>query len=219
MLSPVIQPNTLEHANALNSLGLSTELLAEVGTRILAAYLQATPNDASSAAGSYAYFAAVRALRDVLSLHGWEPYKKQNLEMVAPPSGEIAVLPSSGDKFTGFDGIDPKTKNQKGSQTKELVSFNRNQGFLFPEMEPKSLPSEDSDAVPTWVLLYHVDTTRAEMRMELALPVHIDTETSRVDQWKTRIALASVKFDHRPTLPIPQIGAEFEFEIRRKDNA
>jgi len=217
MLSPVIQPDTFEHQHALESLGLTAGFLTEIGTRILGAYHQATPHDASSAAGSYAYFAAVRALRDVLSPQGWEPLRRYNLEMVTPPSRQIAVLPSSGDKYTGLDGIEPRTKNEKGNQTKELVGINRNQGFLFPEMEPVDLPA-DPAKLQTWVFLYHVDSLLSEMRMELALPVHIDITDSRVDQWKTRIKLPAIKFDHRPTPISPEPAPEFDIEIRRKSN-
>lgn len=215
MLSPVIQPNTLEHQQTLSSFGLSAEFLAAIGTRVLAAYNQTTPNDASNASGMYAYLAAVRALRDVLGPHGWEPYRRHNLEMVASPSKQLAIIPSSGDNATGLDGDEPKTKNPKGSQTKELVVRNRNQGFLFPEMEPAE-PAFDPDTIPTWFLLYHLDPAMSEMRMELALPVHIDISDLRVDQWSRRIKLSTIKFDHSPAIPIPDFTPDFDIEIRRK---
>lgn len=216
MLSPVVQPNTIEHRHALDSLGLSSESLGLIGTRILAAYNQTTPNDASNAPGMYAYLSAVRALRDVLGPIGWGPYRRQNLEMVISPSKQIAIIPSSGDSFTGLDGEEPKTKNPKGNQTRELVVRNRNQGFLFPEMEPPE-PALDPDKIPTWFLLYHLDTAMSEMRMELALPINIDIADLRVDQWFKRIKLSAIKFDHTPTLP-PEFTPDFDIEIRRKTN-
>lgn len=220
MLLPIIQPNTEEHQQKLHSFGLSLDSFVEIGTRILAAFNQTTPNDAANAAGTYAYLAAVRAMRDVLGPFGWEPYKKLNLEMVKPPSERFFIIPSSGDKYTGFDGIEPKTRNPKGNQTKELVArnrMNRNQASLFPEMEPV-IPVFDPETVPTWFLLYHID--RHEMRMELALPVNIDIDDLRVDQWRERIILEAIKFDHTPMPPtfVPDFTPEFDIEIRRKIN-
>ena len=220
MLLPIIQPNTDEHTQKLHSFGLSVNIFVEVGTRILAAYNQTTPNDAANAAGTYAYLAAVRALRDVLAAYGWQPHKKLNLEMVKPPSGRFFIIPSSGDKYTGFDGIEPKTRNPKGNQTIDLVARNRrnrNQGSLFPDMEPV-IPVFDPESTPTWFLLYHID--KKEMRMELALPVNIDIDDLRVDQWRERIKLESIKFDHTPIPPTftPEFTPDFDIEIRRKVN-
>lgn len=217
MLSPVIQPSTFEHQHALESLGLTSDFLTEIGTRILGAYHQATPHDALSAPGLYAYLAAVRALRDVLCPQGWASFRRHNIEMVAPPSRQIAVLPSSGDKYTGLDGIEPKTKNKKGNKVQEIITINRNQPYLFPEFEPVDIPS-DPTQIQTWVLLYHVDSRLSEMRMELALPVHIDLSDLKVDSWKTRIKLPAIKFDHRPTPFSPEPAPEFDIEIRRKSN-
>lgn len=55
-------PNTIQQNEELESLGLKSEWLQEVGMKALAAYNQTTTNDATTAPGSYAYFAAVRTL-------------------------------------------------------------------------------------------------------------------------------------------------------------
>lgn len=215
MLSHLIQPNTLEHAQILDSLGLSADFLSVVGDRILAAYNQTTPNDAAGASGQYAYLAAVRALRDVLGPHGWEPFKRQNLEMVISPTKQMAIITSSGDGLTGLDGDEPRTKNPKGNQTKDFIVKNRNQDFLFPELEPAE-PNFNQDSIPTWVLLYHYDRILSEMRMELSLPIHIDISDLRVDQWFTRVRFPAIKFDKTPA-PQPYGSAQnFEIEIKRK---
>lgn len=218
MQSSTIQPGTPEHRQALGSLGLPLDSFTEIGTRILAAFNQATPNDAANAAGSYAYFAAVRALRDGLCSLGWESYTKHNLEMVVSPERQMAIIVSSGDKNTGLNGQEaPKTKNQKGNKTREIVASNQIQMYLFSEMEPPQ-PIYDQEAITTWFLLYHVDLINSEMRMELSLPVNMDLTDLRVDRWSRRINLSSINFDPIPTVHTDGSKTEFEIEIRRKHN-
>jgi hypothetical protein len=80
------------------------------------------------------------------------------------------------------------------------------------------VPVFDPETTPTWFLLYHID--KKEMRMELALPVNIDFDDLRVDQWRERIQLESIKFDHTPIPPVftPEFTPDFDIEIRRKIN-
>ena len=219
MLSPIIRPGTFEHKDTLHKLELTAESLSDVGARILAGFNQATDNDALSAAGTYAYLAGVRALRDVLSPQGWMSHRKSNLEMIVPPSKQIAVIVSSSDKYTGLDGQEPRTKNEKGNGTKEMVRRNRNQASLFAEYETSP---EDCNlgAMPTWFLLYHVDVAKSEMRMELALPISMDIDDLRIDQWRERIRLPAIKFDSTPSGPgYDFTGDDFNIEIKRKSNA
>jgi len=222
MLAQIIQPGSKEHKHALEYFDLSPAICQEVGEKIIGAYNQATPNDARNAAGTYAYLAAIRSLRDILCPEGWQPHREGNIEMVLPVSGDFAITASSGDKNTGRDGRDPKTKNQKGSQTDALISKNQwwpPSGELFPEMESND-PPYDPDQTPTWFLLYHVDSINNETRMELSLPINIDIYTLRVDKWKTRIILPKVMFDGTPIKRTNQqeLYSDFDIEIKRKVN-
>lgn len=215
-MTTTLQPNTPEQQKTLKTLGINPQLLCEIGTRILAAYNQATPHDAANAAGSFAYFAAVKASRDILCPQGWAPLRKHNLEFVVQLGRNLLLLVSSGDKNTGFVGdVEPKTKNPKGNQTRKVVAKNANQLYLWPEMEP---PEHilDFDSAPAWFLLYHIDPKEGIMRMELSLPIGFDIEELRVDGWKQRIILQSIEFNPSPTLPDSDFADEFEVEIRRK---
>jgi hypothetical protein len=223
MLAQIIQPGTQEQRNTLEYFGLSIAIFQEVGEKIFGSYSQSTPNDVRTAAGSYAYFTAIRALRDILCPSGWHPHREGNIEMILPSSSEFAITASSGDKNTGRIGRDPKTKNSKGSQTDAIVS--KNQWLwppsyeLFPEMESDN-PPYNPDKTPTWFLLYHIDSVNNETRMELSLPINVDIYTLKVDRWKQRIILPGVKFDSTPIKRTNQqeLYSDFDIEIKRKVN-
>ncbi len=209
-------PDTPEHTNTMNNLGFELEWFSKIGQRVLVSYLQATPNDAANAAGTYAYLAAVRAVRDILCRNGWEIQRKQNLELTVFTDKEIVLLVSSGDRFTGKEGHEPHTKNPKGTQTKEIVDQNLGQMYLWKEMEPKA--HMDLDKVQTWILLYHVDLKNSELRMEISLPIGFDMQELKVNGWKERIILPSIEFDITPKGITPEFAPDIKIEIKRKIN-
>jgi hypothetical protein len=219
MSAQVIQPGTQEHKHVIESFGLTSNICQDIGARIFGGYNGATPNDVRTAAGTYAYFSAIRALRDILCPLGWQLHREGNVEMVLAASSQFAITASTGDENTGIDNkAEPKTKNSKGSQTGKLVSQNQNQ-TCFPGME-SSQPIYDPDKIPTWILLYHVDLDKNETRMELSLPINIDINTMRINGWKERIILSEVKFDGTPINSDNQteIYSDFDIEIKRKIN-
>ena len=136
MQTTTYQPNTTDHQNILQTLGLQEKHLREIGTRALASYTSTTDDDAIGAAGQYAYLAAVRATREFLRPVGWTRYKKkgQNIEFAALPSKNILLCTSSGDKNTGLEA-EPKTKNPKGAQTQRIVNNNAQLAFSIPHRD------------------------------------------------------------------------------------
>lgn len=218
MQSNVTLPNTIHHLDLLTELGLKPELILKVGNKALAAYHETTLHDAVSAAGQYAYLAAVRSIRDELCPRGWEPHVKHNLEMTVNPETGISILVSSGNKDTGKEHGNPKTKNPKGNQTKKIVSFNDRQ-LRLPTMEYKV---KNVSLNNIWLLLYHIDTTKSQMRLELSLPVKMDFEDGYVTGWNKRIILPHIDFDHTPSPLSPKNNQEFledfEIELKRKSN-
>lgn len=220
MRASVVALGTPEYQQELNSLNLTLDSLNEIGQRIFAGYSQATPHDAINAAGTYAYLAAVRGSRDVLCPLGWHAHRDQNLEMIFEPSNSYAIIPSSGDKNTGLNGPfvpDPQTKNQKGSQTDRKVIQNAHPCPLFPDLQPSPLiyiPKNN----PTWLLLYHLDKEKSELRMELSLPINVHIFTLKVDQWKKRLILPPVTRDNVPRDPKKYQETISDFEVKRKVN-
>ncbi len=215
MISATLQTNTPEQQTALAALGIKSQDLDQVGTRILASYNQATPHDTANAAGTYAYLAAVRAARDILCPLGWVPLRKDSLEFVVQTERNLFLLVSSGDKNTGVVGSDPKTKNPKGTQTRKVVARNADQLLLWPDAEPLEKVLNDG-SISTWFLLYHVSPKEGVMRMELSLPVSFDMEEFKVNGWQQRIILDSVEFSPSPTFQDPEFASDFEIEIKRK---
>lgn len=211
----VLKTSDLNGKDALRILGLNEEFFQEIGNRILSAYSQTTIHDAANASGSYAYLAAVRAIRDILCPKGWESFSKDHLEFTSLPKKKIKILVSSGDKYTGNKKFDPSTKNPKGSQTKKIVSQNSWQLYLFPEMMTSIQKKPDSEH--TWFFLYHLDIKNTELRMELSLPINFNGD-DRVCEWKERIILPKIDFNSSTIAVEPELIQEIEFEIKRKSN-
>jgi len=217
MQTAVVLPNDYDaHDESLNKIGLNKHSLIEICEKILVGASQTTDNDAVNAAGQYAYLAGVRANRDVLRRNGWKGTRKGNLELTTHPKEKIHLLVSSGDKHTGNPHASPKTKNQKGSQTKQIVYQNASCPYLFPEMNRPFKVDEDSSQ--TWVLLYYIDKVKSEMRCELSLPIYINEDDSRVTGWVKRIILDSIDFDSAILVSDPDYAEIPPYNLIKKAN-
>lgn len=209
-------PNTVQQINEIKSFGLKSEWLREVGMKALSAHNQTTSHDATTASGSYAYFAAVRALRDILCVKGWKQTVVNNVEMITHPELDVYIMVSSGNRDTGNENATPKTKNRKGNQTKKFVSLNNRQ-MRLPTME-RSVANISLNRV--WMLLFHIDTSKSQMRMELSLPVEMDLDGLRVSAWNRRIVIEPIDFSHTPDLNAldQDFLPELNIEIERKSD-
>lgn len=219
MIPETFAPDTtdqIEIIRELGELGIKPEWLQDIGMNALAAYNQTTLNDAINAAGSYAYFSALRSTRDILCPKGWLRQVQNNLEMTVNPETNMSIIVASGDKNTGIINGVPKTKNPKGNQTKRVVDINNRQ-LRLPTMEHKI------QVIPlgkTWIFLFHVDIKRSQMRFELSLPIKMDLDDLHVSGWQKRIIGTSIEFDHTPTAPKAHdaLLQEFTVELKRKSN-
>ena len=209
-----IIPDYFDHKDPLNEIGINKQAMVDIGNRILAGASQTTHHDAINASGSYAYLAGVRALRDVLCLQGWKKNPKGNLELTSHPDKDVHLLVSSGNKYTGDRHSLPRTKNKKGSQTKNVVHQNAHHPYLFPEMNQIFKPKPD--ASQTWFVLYYIDRKKSEMRMEVSLPISFDENELRVTGWIKRIILDPIKLDHSPIVQEPEYAEIPPFDISRK---
>lgn len=195
MLVAVIKADTTEQIESIKSLGLKPQWLTTICLRALAAYNQRTENDAICAGGSYAYFAAVRAMRDVLGPNGWIKEREQNLELTVNKKTGIRLVVSSGNKDVGIEHGFPKTRNEKGGQTQKFVENNNTQQQLdLPLTIPRKKIEQSDDINPTWMLLHYIDNVKNEMRSELSIPLEMDSR-ERVSKWGSRILLPSIKLD------------------------
>jgi hypothetical protein len=216
MKNIAVKSDSWQGINLLDSVGLKPQWFTEIGLKTLAAYRQTTIHDALNASGSFAYFAAVRAIRDVLCVRGWEIERQCNLELTVNGDKNIKVIVSSGNEDTGILDGHPKTKNPKGNQTKKAVIGNMKQ-ITFHEYNEKFKIeiklTQDEDLNPTWIFLYHIGNS--EMRMELSLPTKINFQDMRVSDWNQRIIFPSIDF--KPPITFGDQGQDsVEVVVKRK---
>lgn len=204
--------NPTDQKNSLDGLGLTQEMFKTIGLRVLSAYSQTTPNDASMAMGMYAYLAAVRSTHDVLHSQGWIPSKQSNIELCSNTKKGVNILVSSGNKYIGRKDGEPSSRNPKGTQTQQIIFENSRQLTLFHKTEQRE------DAPSTWFLFYHLDEKNNEIRMELSLPTKFDFKELKVTGWAHRIILKPIEFDGITVNIEQDFAPEIEFDIRRKAN-
>ena len=146
----------------LSLLNVTKDQLTDVVKKGHAARSNATENDPPGAAGTMAFFAIVRALRESLIPIGWEKKTIGNLSLTCNPVTSISIVVSSGDKNVGIDdqnSVDPKTKNPKGKQTEDYILGNLDLIETFAEKTNKAHQFQ------TWVLLYFYDQRNSQIRL------------------------------------------------------
>jgi len=192
----------IEVADRLKELGLSEELLRQAATSGLVAWLNCSENHPPSFPGIVAWGEMVRSIREGLLPSGWLRVNDRNLPLTVNPDTRVALTASSGDDCTGIESKSPRTRNPKGSTTKELAESNAVQLGLFSDMgtttgdgifELKELIAEVKKW-DTWLLLAYRDRIASVVRYELSRPVNIGDD-GRVDGWHERIILGEIPFD------------------------
>lgn len=214
MKAIVLKTDTYQHVNALQSIGIEkAEWLEQILLRVLYAFNNTTKNDAITAAGTYAYLAAVRAKRDILGHHGWEPEIEHNLELTVNAEYGTRLIVSSGNEDTGIKDGFPATKNEKGKQTKKVVAVNAAQRHIWPELENyKNIQIKN-----TWILLYHIDLSKSKMRAELSLPVDLDINELKVNGWAKRIIIKPIEYNQIRIANDFDFKDDFEIKIERRN--
>lgn len=154
-----------------------------------------TDNDATYYKGMVAQAKIVRYLRDEYALLGFAPKNPRGYALTLSPAGDFGIAVAAGDEATGYKDRNPRTKSDKGPATQDAVAINRDQLFLFemPRTSLRPVPQPDAKA-RTWVLLFHIDFIRREVRCELSYPAGMD-EDGFIVEWEERIILTAISFD------------------------
>jgi hypothetical protein len=160
---------------------------------------------------------------------GWDYDHKAGLTLTHNKDLGIAIIATSGDKDTGIHDSEPSTKNKKGPSTRDIVLNNKTLD-MFHEIETDGsnvtrLPTSKIDPTETWILLYHIDMARKEVRYELSLPastaeIRGEEGKLKIDSWKHRIIFEPLPFDQVPaSLNTDKNGAteDITFEISKKE--
>ncbi|MDD2864064.1 MAG: hypothetical protein PHC99_04995 [Methylococcales bacterium] len=199
MPQPQVITDHQDLKNELSLYNIPEESLMEIGWRGYAARSNATQNDPPSAAGNYAYFATVRAKRELLCPEGWEQLNKHNLCFTINPETKIAIVASSGNQDVGIAEGHPRTRNSKGERTKDYIFDNYDIFGFEDEYQKKEKPQKDIfPKFETFVFLYFYDFDKGEIRSELSLPIEMDIK-GQVSKWHKRIILNPISFDTEPT--------------------
>ncbi|MGY3945474.1 hypothetical protein [Aeromonas tecta] len=184
----------------------------ESGARV---YLKATSFHPRTHGGVTAWGETVGILRQELSPFGWKQSDKNGLPVTANGGLGISIVVTSGDKETGIETGTPSSNNDKGSATKRFVNSNYD---MFEDDKLSVFSSEPIDLHETWVLLYHYDKSKKEVRYELSLPMNLSA-SGYFDSWKKRYIFSAISLDE-DTIIDPDNKTEFnddiDFDISKK---
>lgn len=181
-----------EAVDRLTELGLGAELIERVVRRADAEASTCTPLDPPILEGLTRWGRTTRFLREELIPAGWRHDNPRNFARTIHPSGEFAIVVSSGDELTGLVGqvgqaeLRPATKYPKGYATVRAVGQNEQLTLDFGDLElPDDGRAVDAGALLTWFLMFHTDEDG--FRVELSLPDAIID--GRITSWAERIIL------------------------------
>ena len=128
-----------------------------------------------------------RFLREELIPAGWRFDNPRNLPRTIHPSGEFAIVATTGDELTGLAGLLPATKYLKGDATVQAIAVNEQLTLDFGDFPPgpDDIVVGGSGEMLTWFMMFH--TEEEAFRVELSLPNAITD--GRITSWAERIIL------------------------------
>lgn len=182
-----------EAVNRLAHLGLTVEQLHRALARADAEARMTNHLEPPNLGGMNRWGKGVRFLREELLPHGWGYDNSFNFCRTIHPSGEFAIVMSSGDDLAGefVPGLRPSTKYSKGETVVRAVEVNEQfsleLGQGFEEAEDAPAPS----VLVTWFLLFRA--TMDKVYAELSLPSAI--EGGVIADWRERIILPPLDRD------------------------
>ncbi len=176
-----------EAVDRLAELGLSVEIVERVVRRADAEASICTALDPPIMEGLTRWGRTNRFLREELVPAGWRYDNPRLLPRTIHPSGEFAIVATTGDELTGLVDLQPTTKYPKGFATIQAVETNEQLALDFGDLDlgPDDGQAADAGDLRTWFLLFHVDDDG--FRVELSLPDAI--MDGRITSWAERIIL------------------------------
>lgn len=172
----------------LAELGLSVEIIERIVRRADAEASTCTQLDPPIMEGLTRWAKTNRFLREELVVpDGWRYDNPRNLPRTIHPSGDFAIVATTGDELTGLADLLPATKYPKGFATAHAVEVNDQLTLDFGDFDLGDADGEAHDGgdLLTWLMLFHVDDEG--LRVELSLPDAI--VDGRITSWAERIIL------------------------------
>ena len=176
----------------LAELGLTVEQIERAIRRAEAEASMCTSLDPPIMEGLTRWGRTNRFLREELVPAGWTYDNPRNLPRTIHPSGEFAIVATTGDTL-GQAEVRPRTKYPKGFASAQAVEVNGQLTLDFGDFAAGYQSTRQSDAndLLTWLLLFEV--TDEGIRVELALPDGIDD--GWITSWTERIILTPFQRD------------------------
>jgi hypothetical protein len=171
----------------LEELGLTVEMVERVVRRADAEASVCTHLDPPIMEGLTRWARTNRYLREELIPAGWTFDNPRNLPRTIHPSGDFAIVATTGDDLTGLAELLPRTKYPKGYATAQAVEVNGQLTLDFGDFDlgPDAGRAGDAGDLLTWLLLFHADEDG--FRAELSLPDAI--ADGRITSWAERIIM------------------------------
>jgi hypothetical protein len=179
----------------LAELGLSSALVRRVVQRADGEARTCTAMDPTNLAGMIRWGRTNRFFREETYMLGWSYDNPKNLPRTIGPTGEFAVVATSGNEATGDERFNPSTRYAKGVATSDAIEANGQLAFQFVDEAVGVALGEstnDASSIWTWLLLYCVMTDRVQI--ELSLPSTV-SRSGYVEHWRERIIISAVPFE------------------------
>lgn len=215
-LSVVITDEDIE--STIETMGMTKDILHRAISEGIYEYRNVSKLHPLNAGGSRAWAEIIASFREQLlqTDNGWGFEHRNGLTLTINRELSLNVVVTSGDKDTGLIAGYPKTKNAKGNATRDFIGVNYD---LFEHESDSTVHSFKIDRTETWVLLYHIDNGKKEVRFELSLPKGMagDNESIRICSWLKRIVFEPIPFDQVVTnIDKPEFNDDIEFELTKK---
>ena len=165
------------------------------------------PASAPIAPSMQQWLKSTEELRGRLAARKWRIKDDLNCPFIISPDRSIALVPMTGNKYTGKNGIEnPKNQAPKGTVTQAYVQGNVQLDLINQDYSEAIQKKQDETQV--WVLLYHYDHDLKEVRYELSLPSGYDKK--RITNWRERLIFPAIPndpdkqtiFESEPTEPV-----------------
>ena len=142
-----------------------------------------------------------RYLREELVAAGWSFDNPRNLARTIHPSGDFAVVVTTGDESTGLPDRTPGPKHPKGFATELAVLGNNQLALELGPLVPTVRQGRAIHASPprTWFLLFYADMDC--FRTEVSLPECF--ADGRITKWAQRILLPPIP--RAPHAAVPEM--------------
>lgn len=209
----------IQHQSVLEKMGLREEVIRRAIHEGLGEYLGVTKLHPLTAGGSRAWQEVIASLREQLlseDSSDWGIEHKRGLDLTYNREKNVNLVVTSGDKDTGREEGFPKTKNSKGAATRDFVGVNLS---FFDEDNDLPLLEKKIDKTETWVLLYHIDMGKKEVRFELSLPKGMNGSANniKINSWVQRIVFDSLPFKQDIKVKQqPDFNESVGFDITKK---